>query len=141
MIEILIPNHRYSCCSCQADWVLCWVEVIFSTPLFSKWSKYIYVNQIPSHPGRPLFECCIKCLVGTRLFKRKMSFSSFLFILMKNAKFLRPSIVHVNDWHSQSYISKRFLEKFWNQVCFYRTSSFFSWWYETTEDIDVEKIT
>lgn len=111
-----------------------------SPPLYFQ-SGQIYVNQIPSHPGRPLFEYCIKCLIGTRLFKRKMSFSSFLFILMKNAKFLRPSIVHVNDWHSQSYISKRLLEKFWNQVCFYRTSSFFSWWYETTEDIDVEKIT
>lgn len=50
-----------------------------SPPLYFQ-SGQIYVNQIPSHPGRPLFECCIKCLIGTRLFKRKMSFSSFLFI-------------------------------------------------------------
>lgn len=50
-----------------------------SPPLYFQ-SGQIYVNEIPSHPGRPLFEYCIKCLIGTRLFKRKMSFSSFLFI-------------------------------------------------------------
>lgn len=57
----------------------------------------MYVNQIPSHPGRPLFEYCIKYLIGTRFFFKENAFSSFFIYPHEECKFLGPSIVHVND--------------------------------------------